>query len=187
MGVTEVTQKQYAAVMGTNPSKFSGANRPVEQVPWADAVQFCRELSGETKWKVRLPTEAEWEYACRAGTKTRFSFADSDSDLGNYAWYSGNSANQTHPVGKKKPSVWGTYDMHGNVWEWCAEWYAESYYADAPGTDPQGPGSGKSRVRRGGSWRFGHGSCRSAARNSDEPVARHDGCGFRVAVSAGAN
>jgi len=184
MGVTEVTQKQYTAIMGTNPSNFKGAERPVELVSWEEAVQFCRKLSEKTKRKVRLPTEAEWEYACRAGSKTRFSFGNSDRDLGNHAWYSGNSDKQTHEVGKKKPNAWGLYDMHGNVWEWCADWYGESYYRSSPGTDPQGPGSGKLRVLRGGSWNDHPQYCRSAIRHST-PRIRGSGNGFRVVIASG--
>ena len=186
MGVAEVTQKEYAAVMGTNPSKFSGTNRPVERVSWGDAVEFCRKLSEKTKRKVRLPTEAEWEYACRAGTKTAYSFGGDVGKLGHYAWHSGNSAKQTHGVGQKKPNAWGLYDMHGNVWEWCADWYGESYYRSSPGTDPQGPGSGKDRVHRGGSW--WHDPpwyCRSAFRNVRVPDTRFCTLGFRVVLSAG--
>jgi formylglycine-generating enzyme required for sulfatase activity len=123
MGETEVTQAQYEAVMGTNPSHFKGATNPVECVCWDYATEFCKKLSDKTRQAVRLPMEAEWEYACRAGTATAFSFGDADSTIGDYAWYGANSGGTTHPVGQKKPNAWGLYDMHGNVWEWCADWF----------------------------------------------------------------
>ena len=122
MGATEVTQSQWKAIMGNNPSYFKGDNRPVEKVSWDDCQEFIRELNlQEGGNKYRLPTEAEWEYTCRAGTTTRFCFGDSESRLGDYAWYSSNSSSKTHPVSRKKPNVWGLYDMHGNVWEWCED------------------------------------------------------------------
>jgi formylglycine-generating enzyme required for sulfatase activity len=182
MGVTEVTQAQFEAVMGTNPSKFKGPTNPVESVTWDEAVEFCRRLSEKTGKTFRLPTEAEWEYACRAGTKTRFSFGDSESVLGDYAWCTSNSGGKTHPVGQKKPNAWGLYDMHGNVWEWCADWFGD--YSSGSSTDPQGPGSGGSRVLRGGSWRIGgSGGFRCAYRGSGDPTTRRlDGLsGFRCA------
>jgi formylglycine-generating enzyme required for sulfatase activity len=186
MGVTEVTQAQYEAIMGTNPSNFKGATNPVDTVSWNDATEFCKKLSEKTRQTVRLPTEAEWEYACRAGTKTAFSFGDTDTGLGDYAWYSGNSGSTTHPVGQKKPNAWGLYDMHGNVWEWCADWYGD--YAKGAATDPQGPASGTSRVLRGGSWYGDPTHCRSAYRYNDFviPVSRFIICGFRVVVSVSA-
>ncbi len=151
MGVHEVTQEQYEGVIGSNPSRFKGAKNPVDTVSWEDAVAFCQALSRKTGKTVRLPTEAQWEYACRAGSKTRFGFGDNDADLGNYAWFDQNSGRKTHSVGGKKPNAFGLYDTHGNVWEWCSDWYAESY-ANAKTLDPTGPGSGPGRVLRGGSW-----------------------------------
>jgi formylglycine-generating enzyme required for sulfatase activity len=152
MGVTEVTQAQYEAVMGTNPSAFKGATNPVETVSWNDATEFCKRLSEKTRQAVRLPTEAEWEYACRAGTQTAFSFGDSDAALDDYAWWAKNSGGTTHPVGQKKPNAWGLYDMHGNVYEWCADWYGD--YPQGSVTDPSGSATGAygARVLRGGSW-----------------------------------
>jgi formylglycine-generating enzyme required for sulfatase activity len=185
MGVTEVTQAQYQAVMGTNPSTFKGETNPVEIVSWNDATEFCKKLSEKTRRAVRLPTEAEWEYACRAGTATAFSFGDAGSALGDYAWYTSNSGSTTHPVGQKKPNAWGLYDMHGNVWEWCADWYGD--YPKVAVTDPQGAASGASRVLRGGSWDYNPDVCRAAYRFNFSPVSRRNyGYGFRVAVSVSA-
>ena len=152
MGVYPVTQAQYQAVTGWNSGSFEGDSNPVESVIWSQAEEFCGALSARTGRSVRLPTEAEWEYACRAGTTTRFSFGDEKAMLGRFAWFDGNSGEKTHPVGQKQPNPWGLYDMHGNVWEWCADWYANSY-ANAGDTDPLGPSSGSERVLRGGSWR----------------------------------
>jgi formylglycine-generating enzyme required for sulfatase activity len=185
MGVTEVTQAQYQAVMGTNPSTFKGATNPVEMVSWDDATEFCKKLSEKTRQAVRLPTEAEWEYVCRAGTETIFCFGNADSALGDYAWYKENSGSATHPVGQKKPNAWGLYDMHGNVWEWCADWYGD--YPKAAVTDPQGPASGPFRVLRGGSWYFSADYCRAARRfNYNPDHLDFNYCGFRVAVSVSA-
>jgi len=194
MGKFEVTQEQYEAVMGQNPSYFKGAKNPVEAVSWNDATDFCRKLTdkvgrasspasaGRT---FRLPTEAEWEYACRAGSTTRFCFGDSDGDLGDYAWYDGNSGRQTHPVGEKKPNAWGLYDMHGNVWEWCGDWYAD--YGAGSSKNPSSPSSGSDRVYRGGGWFYPARSCRSAFRSGDDP-GRRNGLqgflGFRAVVPA---
>ncbi|MCX5677393.1 MAG: formylglycine-generating enzyme family protein [Planctomycetota bacterium] len=184
LGVTEVTQPQYEAVMGTNPSAFKEPTNPVEKVSWNDAIEFCRKLSEKTRKTFRLPTEAEREYACRAGSKTRFSFGDSESVLGEYAWYASNSGGKTHPVGQKKPNPWGLYDMHGNVAEWCADWYAD--YPKAAVTDPQGPASGTYRVLRGGSWYPTPDGCRSAFRNYGTLGIRYNVFGFRVVVSVSA-
>jgi formylglycine-generating enzyme required for sulfatase activity len=180
MGVTEVTQAQYQAIMGTNPSKFKGATNPVEQVDWDDATEFCKKLSEKTRQGVRLPTEAEWEYACRAGTATVFSFGDADSALGDYAWYGANSGETTHPVGQKKPNAWGLYDMHGNVWEWCADWTGS--YPNGAVTDPQGAAFGNRRVLRGGCWYFDPRYCRAAFRHRYDPFIRLFNLGFRVVV-----
>jgi formylglycine-generating enzyme required for sulfatase activity len=182
MGVTEVTQAQYQAIMDTNPSNFKGETNPVEVVSWTEATEFCKKLTEKTRQAVRLPTEAEWEYACRAGTTTAFSFGDADSALGDYAWYGANSGDETHPVGQKKPNAWGLYDMHGNVMEWCADWYKD--YPKGAVTDPQGPASGSGRVLRGGSWNDDPDFCRSAYRYPfDTPDDRAINYGFRVVVS----
>ena len=180
MGVTEVTQAQYGAIMGTNPSKFKGPANPVDSVTWHEAVEFCRRLSEKTGKTVRLPTEAEWEYACRAGSQTRFSFGDSDSVLGDHAWYVSNSGKKTHPVGQKKPNAWGLYDMHGNVWEWCADWSGSSYSSKSS-TDPKGADSSWARVVRGGAWDGNQaGGFRCAYRSRGDPAGRY-GTGFRCA------
>jgi formylglycine-generating enzyme required for sulfatase activity len=184
MGIYEVTQEQYEAVMGTNPSNFKGAKNPVEQVSWNDAVEFCKKLSAKMGKTVRLPTEAEWEYACRAGSKTAFGYGDTDAALNEYAWYTNNSGDKTHPVGLKKPNAWGLYDMHGNVWEWCSDWFSESY-ANAKTTDPQGADFGTDRILRSGSWYGGPKFCRSACRRRGDPDFRDYIHGFRV-VSVGA-
>ncbi|MEI7837482.1 MAG: formylglycine-generating enzyme family protein [Planctomycetota bacterium] len=181
MGVYEVTQEQYEAITGANPSYFKGAKNPVEQASWDEAVEFCKKLSAKTGKAVRLPTEAQWEYACRAGTKTRFGVCDKDADLNEYGWSAANSESKTHPVGQKKPNAWGLYDMHGNVWEWCSDWYADSY-ANAGDRDPQGAQSGSDRVLRGGSWFSLPLLCRSAIRDWGAPDVRGSHVGFRVAV-----
>lgn len=182
IGVYEVTQEQYQAVMGENPSAFQGKSNPVEQVSWEDATEFCRKLSQKTGHAVRLPTEAQWEYACRAGTNTRFYYGDDPdyADLADHAWYARNS-HQTHPVGQKSPNPWGLYDMIGNVWEWCSDWYAKTYPA-GDAVDPTGPASGTDRVLRGGCWGIAKQGCRCARRARFQSNTRLDVCGFRVAV-----
>jgi len=181
MGVTEVTQAQYQAIMGANPSGFAGETNPVEHVSWTDATEFCKKLSERTRRTVRLPTEAEWEYACRAGSKTKFCFGDADEVLGDYGWSEANSGSTTHPVGQKEPNAWGLYDMHGNLCEWCADWYGE--YPKGAVTDPQGPASGTYRVLRGGCWLTAPSVDRSALRVLDPPSKRTAIYGFRVVVS----
>ena len=154
MGKYTVTQEQYSAVMGSNPSHFKGAQLPVETVSWDDATAFCTKLNEKLNDKtlaVRLPTEAQWEYACRAGTRTRFYSGDADSDLDAVGWCESNSGCTTHPVGQKKANAFGLYDMHGNVWQWCQDSYNKSY-STAPATDPLNDKRGsKPRVVRGGS------------------------------------
>jgi formylglycine-generating enzyme required for sulfatase activity len=159
IGKYPVTQAQYQAVMGTNPSYFENSpQNPVEQVSWDDAQAFCQKLSEITGKNYRLPTEAEWEYACRAGTTTHYYFGDDANQLGEYAWYDENSNNTTHPVGQKKSNGWGLYDMSGNVWEWCED-----------------------ICLRGGSWHIFPNYCRSANRLQNNPVIHYDDFGFRVA------
>ena len=189
LGVTEVTQGQYEKVMGTNPSFFrkrDSSMYPVVWVSWEDAVEFCKKLSDLPEEKAagrvyRLPTEAEWEYACRAGSKTAYSFGEGSKSLGDYAWFDGNSNNQTHPVGEKKANAWGLYDMHGNVWDWCSDWYGD--YPEGAVTDPSGPRKDLDRAIRGGSWDFAAAYCRSACRLTYPPSGSSSTIGFRVALS----
>ena len=167
MQATEVTQGHWEAVMGDNPSYFNdcGGDCPVERVSWDDCQEFIRRLNQmEGTDKYRLPTEAEWEYACRAGSTSRFCFGDSDGRLGEYAWYFDNSDGRPHPVRQMKANAWGLYDMHGNVWEWCQDWYKKQYPRREV-TDPKGPFLGSHRVRRGGSWDDAAWNCRSATRS----------------------
>ena len=184
LGVTEVTQAEYERVKGRNPSRFKGdPQRPVESLAWDDAEEFCRKLSEKEGVTYRLPTEAEWEYACRAGTTTRYCFGDDEASLREYAWYDVNSDRTTHPVGEKKPNAWGLCDMHGNVWEWCADWYDGDYYASSAGSDPTGRVRGFDRVHRGGFFFNTAGCCRSAYRHRSSPRVRFHYLGFRVARS----
>lgn len=179
LGTREVTQAQWQAVMGSNPSLFQGnPNLPVEQVWWTDAQEFVRKLNAkEGHTKYRLPTEAEWEYAARAGTMTAYSFGDDATRLGEYAWYKDNSGGHTHPVGQLKPNPWGLYDIHGNVWEWVQDWY-KRYKPDAV-TDPPGPDSGTHYMRRGCAWNNVTSACRSTNRYSVAGY-RDDFLGFRL-------
>jgi formylglycine-generating enzyme required for sulfatase activity len=180
LGVTPVTQEQYEGVMGQNPSQFKGEpQRPVERVSWEDAVEFCHRLSEREGQTYRLPTEAEWEYACRAGSQTKWCFGDDESKLTEYAWYRANDGGTTHPVKQKRPNAWGLYDMHGNVWEWCHDWYG-TYTGDAA-TDPQGLARGLHRVVRGGSWDGDASYCPAACRSRDGPSHRSRNLGFRLA------
>jgi len=228
LGQTPVTQAQWQAVMGTNPSRFkswpkgnnwpkSNPNHPVERVTWYDAIEFCNRLTAmanradarlgltpcyriseiqrrggqdgpivsaeveliEGANGYRLPTEAEWEYSCRAGTMTTYSFGDDESMLAKHAWFDENSGFGTHPVATKRSNAWGLFDMHGNVWEWCWDWYGE-YPRDAV-TDPQNPRSGLNRVLRGGHWLSISRHCRAASRHDNLPVNRNSSSGFRVA------
>jgi formylglycine-generating enzyme required for sulfatase activity len=193
LGVTEVTQGQYEKVMGTNPSYFQkrvirksdSSMYPVDRVSWYDAVEFCKKLSALPEEKAagrvyRLPTEAEWEYACRAGSDTAYCFGNDEESLSDYAWYKYNSGGQTHPVGEKRPNAWGLYDMHGNQWEWCSDLYGE--YPKGAVSDPTGPRGGEWRVRRGGSYFFDAADCRSALRGKGAPSGGNSG--FRVALSS---
>ncbi|MBR9977888.1 MAG: SUMF1/EgtB/PvdO family nonheme iron enzyme [Bacteroidetes bacterium] len=206
MSRTPVTQRQYQAVMGTNPGYFDGPDLPVEQVTWYDAVQFCNELSRQEGLDpcysgsgmdiicdfsangYRLPTEAEWEYACRAGTETDFYSGNMthsemlpyDPALHRTGWYGGNAGSTTHPVGMKEANAFGLHDMHGNVWEWCWDMYDSGYYAESPATDPQGPGDRTRRVLRGGSWNNFARVCRSASRGYFNPGGRNSSYGFRL-------
>ena len=207
MGIYAVTQEQYEQVMGTNPSEFKGAKNPAHNVSWNDATEFCKKLSEKTGRRVKLPTEAQWEYACRAGTTTAYNSGATVSPGQADCDFSGSNATPglwqkftawvrsffpapkqpqggPKPVGSFKPNGFGLYDMHGNIFQWCADWYARDYYANSPTTDPAGPENGLERVERGGSYnqypQFG----RSAVRFSDDPSLRTRGGGFRVVLDS---
>jgi formylglycine-generating enzyme required for sulfatase activity len=186
-------------VIGTNPSKFTGDdNLPVERVSWWEAIKYCNALSAKaglkpcynestgdcdfTKSGFRLPTEAEWEYACRAGTTTNYYTGNLESDLTRAGWYSSNSSGKTHLVGRKTPNAWGLYDMHGNVYERVADWYDAAYYRKAENVDPRGPASGTQRVARGGSWDHDLGGVRCAVRVAIPAEGQADDLGFRVVM-----
>ncbi len=203
MGIYEVTQEEYRALMGTNPSYFNGGNygidlrRPVERVSWDDANNYCDRLTKQqlaagripVGTGYRLPTMAEWQYACRAWTSTRFSYGDDPAytDLANYAWYKDNSGGMTWAVGLLLPNPWGLYDMHGNVWEWCQDWY-QGFRPWLPGgivVDPQGPATGTSRMVGGGAFNYPGEACRSAVWNNFPQDYGSDGqIGFRVVLAA---
>ena len=195
LGKYEITQAQYRAIMPSNPSEFTGADLPVEQVSWYDAMAFCEKLTEIEKaagrlpegYEYALPTEAQWEYACRAGTTTALNSGKNLSDkeqcpeMDEVGWYSDNSNGSSHPVGQKQPNAWGLYDMHGNVWEWCLDWYGD--YPSSAVTDPKGASSGSSRVVRGGSCYSYAYYCRSANRSGTRPDNGYIDCGFRVTLS----
>lgn len=179
LGKYEVTQAQWQALMGNNPSLYrEDPQRPVEQVSWEDAQAFLKALNArEGGARYRLPTEAEWEYAAQAGSTAAYSFGDDASQLGQYAWYKGNSGHHPHPVGKMQPNAWGLYDMHGNVWEWVHDWYGP--YSAGAVKDPQGPEVGTHRMRRGCAWNNEAAICRTRNRYSVVGF-RDDFLGFRV-------
>ncbi len=187
LGTHEVTQQQWQTVMGNNPSLYKGPKNPVERVSWDDCQAFLKKVnqrSGGAGRKYALPTEAQWECACRAGTSTPWSFGNDEARLGEYAWFYRNSGRKTHPVRQKQPNAWGLYDMHGNVWEWCSDLYDSSYYEKSPGSDPPGQSPGSyytHHVYRGGGWGRRAEYCRSAQRNSDAPGHVLISLGFRVA------
>ncbi len=182
----EVTQEQYEDLIGNNPAKFCGAKLPVEQVRWTQAARYCNARSQKENLKpcydektwgcdfdasgYRLPTEAEWEYACRAGTTTAYSFGNDSRIMDSYACYKGNSGRKTHVGNEKKPNPWGLHNMHGNVTEWCNDWYEPKYNAVSSEKDPRGPVSGTKRVLRGGSWSNPPEKCTSSYRYKDSPV-----------------
>ena len=196
----EITQEIYQALMGNNHSRRKNPQNPVEQVTWSAAARFCNARSQQegltpcydtTTWECnfsaagyRLPTEAEWEYACRAGSTTPYYFGDNQAELKSFAWFAGNSEEQPHPVGQRKPNAWNLFDMTGNVWEWCNDNYSVQYYRESPTDNPRGPKEGEKRVLRGGAWSATADNCTSWVRYCDEmgltDVCLHgDSYGFR--------
>ena len=179
IGETEVTQELWQAVMGTNPSKFKGSRRPVEQVSWDDCQDFIRRLNSLTGRNFRLPTEAEWEYAARGGRKSNGYQYAGGSSIADVAWYTDNSSSTTHDVATKRANELGLYDMSGNVYEWCQDWYGS--YSSGSQTNPKGPSSGSNRVFRGGSWYYSARDCRVSLRVSITPSFRSIFLGLRLA------
>ncbi|HZR16732.1 MAG TPA: formylglycine-generating enzyme family protein [Verrucomicrobiae bacterium] len=203
-----VTQEQFEKLMHENPSRWKGTGNPVEQVRWSDAVRFCNKRSEAeglkpcyelTTWKCdfgangyRLPTEAEFEYACRAGTTTPYFCGNTPARLAEFAWFDKNSGGHPRPVGQKQPNAWGLYDICGNLWEWCNDFYQVDYYATAAKEDPRGPAEGKTKVVRGGCWRTSAENCRAGYRYNENPgyadvCFGYDIYGFRCARNAGSN
>ena len=201
IGTYEVTQEEWEAVMGNNPSNWKGLGLPVEKISWYDAIEFCNELSrivgrdpvyningtsttcDFTKNGFRIPTEAEWEYAARGGGLDNYKVYSGSNDINEVGWYGSNSGSKTHTIGQKEPNKLGIYDMSGNVWEWCWDWYDSSYYTVSSDADPIGPSSGSFRVVRGGGWYYYSGGCRSASRSGSGPGYGSNDIGFRLSYS----
>jgi formylglycine-generating enzyme required for sulfatase activity len=182
LGTVEVTQRQWAQAMDADPSRFKGADMPVDSVSWYDCREFLKKLNEISPGHdFRLPTEAEWEYACRAGTTTRYWFGGDDMPMEPFAWVDTTSLNDPHPVGTLQPNPWGLYDMHGNLWEWCSDWHNHDYYRMSPSADPDGPEGGEQKVLRGGSFSNPGPYSRSANRGYFDPHARRNNYGFRIA------
>jgi formylglycine-generating enzyme required for sulfatase activity len=180
----EITQEIYEAVTGKNNSRRKNPKNPVEQVTWTAAARFCNVRSLQEGFKLcydtntwecdfsstgyRLPTEAEWEYACRAGSTAQYYYGDNPDELKSYAWFEGNSEGHPHPAGQRKPNAWNLFDIAGNVWEWCNDYYGAKYYRESPSDNPRGPKEGEKRVLRGGAWSASSANCTSWVRNCDE-------------------
>ena len=189
IGIFPVMQKEWSKVMLTNPSKHKGSELPVENITWEECGELIKRLNEAARPAVfRIPSEAEWEHACRAGSRTIFSFGDDERDLALHGWFSANSKGQTHPVGQKKPNAWGIYDMHGNVCEWCADWFDREYYrhfcGDETVADPAGPETGFERVLRGGSWDSDATGCYCGVRSFALPETKKPYIGLRIARDA---
>ncbi|MGM9799212.1 MAG: formylglycine-generating enzyme family protein [Muribaculaceae bacterium] len=182
IGKYEVTQAQWKAIMGNNPSYLKGDNLPVEKVSWYDCQEFIKKLNQLTGKNFSLPTEAQWEYAARGGKSGGTKYSGSDN-IGNVAWYLDNADNKTHPVGEKSPNDLGIYDMSGNVWEWCQDWYDSNYYKNSPTTNPTGYGSVSEHVVRGGSWNSSARYCRVSFRSNSTPDNEYYYLGFRLCLS----
>jgi len=183
IGNFAVTQAQWQEIMGKNPSRFIGKDHPVETVSHRDACEFIARLNQRENTNIYgLPTEAQWEYAARAGSQSTYCFGHDRSRLAEFAWYNQNSKKATHPVGLLVPNDWGLFDMHGNVHEWCADWFDRNYYTKAPASDPAGPDSGLAKVLRGGDWGSEDWYCRCAIRSLSSPDRLSPRVGFRVAM-----
>ena len=186
IGKYEVTQKQWSEVMSNNPSAFKGDDLPVESVSWEEVQQFIKKLNAVSDGKFRLPSEAEWEYACRAGSTNLYGAGKDREEAGStnlvdYAWHRANSDNKTHPIGTRKPNAWGLHDLHGNVWEWCQDWFDPDSYTKTPARDPVNAQPAVERVMRGGSWFLEAYTLRSAYRSGQLPFAKSQYVGFRLA------
>ena len=181
MGKYAVTQQEWSLIMNDNPSEFKDEARPVERVSWTDVQGFIQKLNKKEETDTyRLPTEAEWEYAARAGTQNAYNFGPDINTLTQYAWYRKNSEGKTHPVGGLKPNAWGLHDMHGNVHEWGQDWFDRNYHSQSPSNDPSGPSSGLAKVLRGGDWGSEDWYCRCASRSLSSPDRRSSRLGFRL-------